>query len=121
MKEKVRIAYLGLGRRGLPMLKTCFSQMADVEITVLCDVYEPALREGEAYLREQNYAPLPIFTTDYKAAISHPDVDAVVIMTGWREHAMLAEMSMLAGKYTAIEVGCAFDLEECYRLIDIHE
>lgn len=120
MKEKIKIAYLGVGRRGAYMLKHCISEMPDVEVTVLCDPYEPALKKAADMLAGKGY-PMPILTADYKEAILHPDVDAVMIMTGWREHAMLAEMAMLAGKYTATEVGCAFDLQECYRLIDAYE
>lgn len=120
MKEKVKIAYLGLGRRGYGVLEKCFAEMADVEITVLCDPYEPALQKGAELLAEKK-RPQPTLTTDYEEAIHHPEVDAVVIMTGWHEHAMLAEKSVLAGKYTAVEVGCAFDLQECFRLVEAYE
>ena len=120
MKEKIRIAYIGIGRRGSGVLRDCFSKMSDVDITVLCDKYEPALKKGAEILAE-NGKPEAFLTTDADVAINHPDVDAVVIMTGWNERPALAEKSMLAGKYTAIEVGCAFDISECYRLIDIYE
>ncbi|MBQ7045018.1 MAG: Gfo/Idh/MocA family oxidoreductase [Clostridia bacterium] len=120
MKEKVKIAYIGLGRRGVSVLRECFAKMSDVEITVLCDTYEPALNTG-AEILENAGKERAILTTDADAAINNPDVDAVVIMTGWNERAVLAEKAMLAGKYTAIEVGCAFDISECYRLIDVYE
>lgn len=120
MKEKVKIAYFGLGRRGFGVLKDVVSEMADIEIAVLCDVYEPALKKGCDMLTEKG-RPAPILTTDADQAINNPEVDAVIIMTGWQQHAMLAEKSVLAGKYTAFEVGCAFDLSECYRLIDAYE
>lgn len=120
MKEKVRLALLGLGRRGYGMLDVCFSEMSDVEIKVLCDPYKPVLEKAAQMLCDKN-RPEPILTTDYDMAINHPEVDAVVIMTGWHEHAMLAEKSVLAGKYTGVEVGCAFDIQECHRLIEAYE
>lgn len=120
MKEKIKIAYLGLGRRGSFVLKECFSEMPDVEITVLCDVYRPAMEKAADLLVEKG-RPRPLLTADYDAAISHPEVDAVVIMTGWHQHAMLAKKALLAGKYTAVEVGCAFDLQECWELVAAHE
>ena len=120
MKEKIKVAYIGIGRRGGDVLKNCFSKMQDVDITVLCDKYEPALKKGAEILKE-NGKPEAFLTTDADVAINHPDIDAVIIMTGWNERPALAEKAMLAGKYTAIEVGCAFDISECYRLIDIYE
>ncbi len=120
MKEKIKIGYIGLGRRGTGMLDVCFSEMPDVEITTICDTYRPALEKGRKILLEKG-RPDPIMTTDCSDIFDNPEIDAVIIMTGWCEHAELAAKSMLAGKYTAIEVGCAFDLTECYKLIDIYE
>ena len=37
MKTKIKIGYVGVGRRGLHILKNCFIKMNDVEITVLCE------------------------------------------------------------------------------------
>ena len=120
MKENVKIAVVGLGRRGTGMIDKCFSGMKDVTIAMICDSYEPALRKMEECLAEKGY-PAPIATTDFNDIINAPDIDAVVIMTGWREHTELAIKSMEAGKYTAIEVGCAYDISECYRLVETYE
>ena len=40
MKSAVRIGYMGLGYRGMSMLKNCFAEMADVEIAAICDLLE---------------------------------------------------------------------------------
>ena len=42
-------------------------------------------------------------------------------MTGWDSRPEMAKKAMLAGKYTAIEVGCSQTLEECFELIDVYE
>jgi predicted dehydrogenase len=47
MKEKVKIAYVGIGRRGSIMLRECFAQMSDVEIPYICDVSEEKLALGK--------------------------------------------------------------------------
>ncbi len=119
MKEKIKIAFIGIGRRGSNILNT-LAKMDDVEIAVLCDKYEPAIEKGLQILKEQN-RPLPMTTTDADVAIHHPDTDAVFIMTGWTGRPALAKKAMLAKKYTAIEVGCALDLSECYDLIETYE
>ena len=120
MKETVKVGYVGLGRRGMNVLRQCFSQMSDVEVAVVCDMSEERMEEAKKLLCEAG-RPAPKLTKDYDEMLADPTIDAVVIMTGWHEHVDLAARSMQAGKYTAIEVGCAFDLSECYRLIDIYE
>lgn len=63
----------------------------------------------------------PYITNDYKVLLADESIDAIVIMTGWNTHVELAKESMLAGKYTAVEVGCAYDLAQCYDLIEVYE
>ena len=120
MKNKVGVAILGVGRRGYVLLDRCWTEMADVEIKVICDPYLPRLEKAAELLKTKGL-PEAILTTDSDAAINNPEVEAVVILTGWDEHAFLAEKSLLAGKYTAIEVGCAPSLQECFNLIEAHE
>lgn len=120
MKEKIKIGYVGLGRRGSSILRDCFAQMKDVEITMICDKYEPALKSMLDQLEENGYKK-PIATTNYDDIIACDEIDAVILMTGWQGRAELASKAMLAGKYTAIEVGGAFDISECYKLIDAYE
>jgi len=120
MKEKVRLGYVGLGRRGTSMLKNCFLKMSDVEIVAICDPYEPAM-EKALTLFEENGRPAPEMCCCFDDLTADASIDAIVIMTGWHEHIPLAKKSMAAGKYTAIEVGCAMDLSECFELIDLYE
>ena len=121
MKEKIKIAYVGMGRRGGNILKECFAQMADVEIPIICDFSEKMLEKGRKILEEKG-RPEPLCFTDYDEMLKNcGDLDAIVIMTGWDSRPEMAKKAMLAGKYTAIEVGCSETLEECFELIDIYE
>lgn len=120
MKEKIKIGYIGLGRRGKNLLRNCFSEMNDVEIVGLCDWGEDRLKEAVNLLEEKGRTK-PYITTDYKVLLADESIDAIVIMTGWDTHAELAKASMLAGKYTAVEVGCAYDIQECHDLINAYE
>lgn len=120
MKESIKIGYVGLGSRGKNVLDLCFSDMSDVEIRTLCDFNEDLLREAVDLITAKG-KPVPKTTTDVNDILNDDEIDAVVIMTGWNTHVSLAKASLLAGKYTAIEVGCAYDLQECYELIDAYE
>ena len=120
MKDKVRIGYVGLGRRGMGMLETIFSQMKDVEITAICDLSTNRLEKAKQFVIENNHHE-PILTTQYSDLVNNPDIDAIILMTGWSGRPAMAIESMRAGKYTAVEVGCADTLDECWDLIRTYE
>lgn len=120
MKTKIKIGYVGVGRRGLGMLKQCFINMNDVEIATLCETSEKRIAKARDVFAE-NQKPMPKITDCYDDIINDPEIDAVVIMTGWDSRPQLAKKSMLAGKYTAIEVGCSETLDECFDLISVYE
>lgn len=120
MKEKIKIGYIGLGRRGYHIMKDFILKMNDVEVTVICD-QTPDTFERTLALFSEAGLPLPKTTCDYKEAARDAEIDAVLIMTGWDGHIAPAIESLKAGKYTAIEVGCAYDLSECYELLSAHE
>ena len=120
MKEKIKLAFVGIGRRGYGMLKECFAKMGDVEITALCDILDSCLDAGRKILADEG-KPTPLCFTDYDKMLEESDVDAVVIMTGWDGRPEMAKKAMLKGKYTAIEVGCSQTLEECFELIEVYE
>ncbi len=120
MKEKIKVGYIGLGRRGTYILEKCIVDMKDVEITAICDKYVPNMENADKIISEKG-RPSPIMTTDYHDILNNPDIDAVFIMTCWEGRSALAVEFMKAGKYTAIEVGCASSLDECYELVDTYE
>ena len=120
MKEKIRIGYIGLGRRGFGVLKKEFLEMPDVQITTICDLAVGRIESTLQYMKEIGY-PTPQTTTDYRDILNDPSIDAVVIMTGWRGRPEMTKQSLLAGKYTAIEVGCTDTLEECYEILEAHK
>ena len=120
MKEIVKIGYIGLGRRGSGILRRSLCHMEDVQILYLCDTEDARLeRNCEEVVKAKGYAPK--LTHDYREILRDPEVDAVFIMTGWSGRPQLAMESMRAGKYTAIEVGCADNLQECWDLVDTYE
>lgn len=120
MKEKIKIGYIGLGRRGTSVLDQCLSEMSDVEIAVICDIYEPLFEKTNNLLKEKG-RPAALATTDYREILNNPDIDAVFIMTGWESRIHMVKDAMRAGKYCGFEVGCAFDIQECHELLEVYE
>lgn len=120
MKEKIKLGYIGLGRRGTLVLNRCFSEMTDVEIVALCDL-DPAKMQNAVKIMEEKGLAAPMCFTDYHEMLKSCELDAVVVMTVWKSRIQCAIDCMEAGKYTAIEVGCAHELSECYDLLDAYE
>ena len=120
MKNTVKVGYIGLGRRGMGMLEKCFSEMKDVEVTYLCDVDDEKMQKGKCLLEEKGKVT-PKLTKNYFDILNDESIDAVIIMTGWSMHVQCAIDSLKAGKYTAIEVGCAYDISECFELLEAYK
>ena len=118
--EKLRIAFIGYGRRGRALLKPILQYMPDIEITAMCDEYEDRVKDGCKAV-EESRGVRPFGTTDYRAAIERKDVDAVICATAWEAHADICIDSMLADKPVGVEVGGAYSLEQCYELIRTYE
>lgn len=119
-RSTVKVGYIGLGRRGMNMLQRTFLEMKDVEITWICDLKESKIEKAMSCFREKQLS-LPRETRDYREVLADGEVDAVVIMTGWNGRVPIVLDSMRAGKYTAVEVGTAYDLSECYDLVKVYE
>ncbi|MBQ8250279.1 MAG: Gfo/Idh/MocA family oxidoreductase [Clostridia bacterium] len=120
MKDKVRIGYIGLGKRGFAVLEKNFAMMEDVEVAALSDLSDERLSRMQTFLRE-NTSHDPYLTKDYHDILNDPTIDAVVIMIGWSGRPKIAMETMRAGKYAAVEVGCADTLDECFELVKTYE
>jgi len=120
MKDKVKIGWVGVGRRANGMLNLVFAEMRDVEIVAICDISDEGIERGLKILREKG-RPDPIVTNNYQDLLDNPEIDAIIIMTPWMGRVELAIKAMRAGKYVGIEVGSAYDLKECFDLVDTYE
>ncbi len=120
MKEKVKTGFVGLGRRGTSQLRSIYGLMKDVEIVSVCDVVPAKMQEAVDWLVSQG-RPAPRCYEDYRELVTDPTLDAVIVMTGWNAHIPVALASLRAGKYTAVEVGTAYELSECFELVSAHE
>ncbi len=120
MKEKINLAMVGLGARGIGLLQLVYLQHEDVEISIVCDVYEDRCEEA-ANLIEKTGRKRPKTTTNYKDILNHKETDAVILCTSWDSHINLCIEFMEAGKYVGCEVGGAHSLQECWKLVEAYE
>lgn len=119
--EKIRIGLVGLGARGLDLLRDVFIPMSKetVDIYGICDYDKEQLEKAARKIAESG-AAAPVKTTDYRELVAL-DLDAVVIMTSWVSHVPIALAAMEAGKAVGLEVGGAYSLDDCWRLVHTSE
>ena len=120
MKDIVRIGYIGLGGRGRGVLEACVAEMKDVDVRAICDLNPAKLDMAENILKEKG-RPAAACYTDYNELLRDPEIDAVMLMTGWNGRIQMAIDCLEAGKRVAIDVGCAYDITECWKLVEACE
>ncbi len=120
MDKIANVAVIGLGGRGLGWISGELNKLDYVRITAVCDNYADRVEAAQKAVRDAR-GNTPFGTTDYTETVCRDDVDVVLIFTAWEDHVKIAIDSMRAGKYTGLEVGGAYSIEDCWRLVDTQE
>ena len=118
--EKFRVGQIGLGGRGTGHLSGIFCERDDVVVTYVCDVYEDRCAAAVKMVEERN-GNTPKSTTNYKEVCESPDVDVVIVTSAWENHIPACVYAMECGKQVATEVGGAYSIDDCWKLVDTHE
>ena len=118
--ENLKVGFLGMGCRGVGLLDNVLGQFPDVDVTAVCDSYSDrtAAAAEKVSLARGNQ---PAQYTDYNRLLADPNVDIVIISAAWEAHVPMAVAAMEAGKITALEVGGAYSVEDCWKLVDTWE
>ena len=122
-KEKLNLAFIGVGLRGTNHLNNALLRN-DVNVVAICDIDERRIPIALEMISKAGQKKPQIFGKDeydYKNLLELKEVDAVIISTPWLWHTRMAKDSMLAGKYTGVEVSASNTLEECWDLVNTHE
>lgn len=120
MKERLKIGVVGLGGRGHGMLKDNVLKYEDIDVVAVCDVYPDRIEQG-AQVTFDAKGMRPMVTTDYHELLANPDVEAILIFTAWEPHIEIAIAAMKAGIATAVEVGGAYSIRDCWDLVRTYE
>jgi predicted dehydrogenase len=115
----IRLGIVGLGGRGVGQMQTLLD-MPDVRVAAVCDTYPDRVEHArQVACGKQGF--LPAGTLDYRELNRRPDLEAVVVMSSWTTHILIAVDAMKAGKRVAMEVGGAASVEECWQLVRASE
>ncbi len=121
--SKLQIGIIGTGLRGQHHASLILDR-ADCELTAICDIDPRMLDRCKAIVDKKSKKQPRVFSNgeyDFLRLLKAPDIDAVIIATPWRWHTEMAVAAMEAGKYTGLEVGGAFSIDECWQLVNTHE
>lgn len=117
---KPQVGFIGMGARGIVLLENVLLPMENVTVVSICDTYEDRVEKAAEMIISAN-GNTPAKETDYKKVINNPDVNTVIISTSWETHISIAIEAMEAGKAVGMEVGGAYNLEECWKLVHTQE
>lgn len=115
---KLKIGMVGLGQRGSGLIRTLL-HIDEAQIVAVCDNYQDRVDKAISVISEKYDAPNGF--TDFDIFLKNGDFDAMIICSSWDVHVKMAIKSMKAGKITAMEVGGAHSVEECWELIRAYE
>ncbi len=121
MKKKLKVGVIGIGPRGIGVVYDCLLPRKDVELTCICDVYEDKMQKLIDKIKENGTYKIPKTYTDYHDVIASKDVEAVIIITSWEPHIKIACECMEAGKPVGVEVGGAYSIDDCWKLVRTQE
>lgn len=114
--EKLKLGFIGLGQRGEVLLNNTLNNFPDVEVVAVCDSYADR-SEAAAQKVTEKQGVMPAVYTDHSALLADETVKIVIISASWEAHVPLAVEAMRAGKITALEVGGAYSVEDCWQLV----
>lgn len=117
--EKIKFGVLGLGARGLSLLRDVVLPREEIEISALCDLYEDRINKAKQ-MTEETGRPTPASTCD-ETEFWEMEMDAVLIASSWQDHTDACIAAMERGIYVACEVGGAYSLHDCWKLVDAYE
>lgn len=121
--RKVNLGFIGTGERGRSLMSLALRR-ADCSVKAICDIDQKAINESKKMLANAGFAAPKVFSNgeeDYLNLLQEENIDAVIIATPWIWHTPMAVNAMKAGKYTAVEVSGAADVQECWELVNTYE
>lgn len=113
--NRIAMGMIGIGPRGRHVLD-CFLKQPDAQFVTVCDV-QKANRRTAKMMVDRAYQNEDCQTTsDMLEVLARPDIDAVLIATGDRWHAIGSMLAAKAGKDVYSEKPCAITMAECREL-----
>ncbi|MBO4954093.1 MAG: Gfo/Idh/MocA family oxidoreductase [Clostridia bacterium] len=120
MKKHSNIGVIGLGGRGDYLVLQNAMPRDNVTISAVCDILEDRV-VSYADQVEKETGKRPVTTTDWKEVMEVPNLDAIIITTGWVPHVEIAIAAMKKGIPVGMEIGGFFSVDQAWQLVHTYE
>jgi 2-hydroxy-4-carboxymuconate semialdehyde hemiacetal dehydrogenase len=110
----MKFCVVGNGAMGVAHLKA-LKNVPGMEVTAIQS------RTAESTEKTAKEYGIPFATTDFNAAITRKDVDAVILTSPTQLHAAQAEACMKAGKHVLIEIPMTDSLSDAEKLVKLQQ
>lgn len=114
--DKIRIGVLGSGGRA-QYLMDLFNGNPSVEITAVCDIYEPHREKALKKAEGNGASPNPKGYLDYREVLDLKDIDAVIIGSPDHWHKPMLVDAVRAGKDVYLEKPIMHSIEEGLEMV----
>jgi predicted dehydrogenase len=121
--KKVRIGFIGVGKRGTSHLRNLLYR-DDIVIPAICDIDPERIQISLDLMAKAGFKKPETYTKGdlaYLEMLRRKDLDGVIIATPWEWHTPMAVAAMKAGIKPGIEVSAANTIEECWDLVNTSE
>src|SRR4051794_23110382 len=112
--NKLGVGVIGCGYWG-PKLARNIHELPDARLAAVADLSEDRLQHMKALY------PYTTTTSDYRALLSDPEIEAVIIATPVATHAPLAREALRAGKHVLVEKPLTACADYAVALIELAE
>jgi predicted dehydrogenase len=116
--DRVRVANVGCGRRGLLRELIQIKDDAQLEVAAVCDTWRQKREKAQQQVKEFT-GQTPLATARIDDVLSRKDIDAVVIGTPDHLHCAQLIEAIRAGKDVYVEKPLAMNMKELVRAYDI--
>ena len=118
---QVRVAFIGVGSRGMGHVKLAAALAPDkATITAVCDIRQERVDMALDFLKKEKKIKAAGYggkEESWREMLDRDDIDLVIVCTPWEDHAPMSIGCMRAGKHVACEVPLAITLDECWDLV----
>jgi predicted dehydrogenase len=115
--DRLRVAVIGCGGRGLVGEVLEFARETNVELAVVCDTWRQQ-REKAAAMTKEALGSEPKMLVHYQDVLAMKDIDAVIIATPDHQHCTMLGDAIRAGKDVYIEKPLAMNMKELIEAVD---
>jgi predicted dehydrogenase len=115
--DRIRMALIGAGRRGLLGEALQFAKESNIDLAVVCDTWRQR-RETAAGRIQKTLGTTPELVVHWQDVLARKDIDAVILSTPDHQHCTQLAAAARAGKDAYVEKPMAMNMKELIMAVD---